>query len=334
MSRHSDASDDLSYEDFDDVTWTDDDDLDAINLDALDDDIEDENAATSADKPDTAPTRPQPKTAPPRRAASTRARAAAVKPAPTSKDAAPDDTPAATAPTTSDAKPAATAPTTPPAALKDTPTPAAAKSDAPTEAAPQDEAQGDTDTPPPEPEPDWVYQVLIALPDDLSAQVIALRVVGEINDVPPPGIMLGGAFRTPQLDAVQDALAHWTRNHLPLQIERVGIWAEVVGKQQYIAAWRLQPDEELQEALHNLRRALAPLITPLPDARTAIQVHLAISEHVPAHRYPHLIGHMQREFEPYVWHANDLLLVRRNADAKPDTNTSDPLGWETATTYN
>lgn len=340
MNHHNDASDDLSYEDFDDVTWTDADDLDVIDLDALDDEIEGET--TSGDKKDapapepkvSTPEKPadKPDISPPRRAISTRARpsAATTTPEAPPDDAKPDhDAPGEPEP---EKAPAAAAPA--PKTVAPEPTPPAtkkpAKTPAPEKEGPKPKtAQPAGDTLPPEPEPDWVYQVLIALPDDLSAEVVALREVAEIADEPPPGIMLGGAFRTTQIDEVQETLSRWTRNHLPLQIERVGIWAEVVGEQQYVAAWRLQPDEELQEALHDLRRVLAPLITPLPDTRTTIQVYLAISEHVPARRYPHLIGHMQREFEPYVWHANDLLLVRR--DARVDTGAP---AWQTAATYN
>lgn len=260
--------------------------------------------------------------------------AAASEPAPQPSDqpketpAAKSDTPAPTRAASHDTPASTTQGAKAPAAAKPTPEskPAPAKTP-PAAAAPSVEDAA------PEPEPDWVYHVLIALPDALRAEVLALRAAGNIVDMPPPGVLLGSAFRTTQIDAVQEALTRWTRNHLPLQIERVGVWTEVVGQQSYVAAWSLEPGEELQEAQHNLRRALADLITPLPTARTAIQVHLAIGEQVPARRYPHLIGQMQRDFEPYVWHANDLLLVRRNAAASSEDKDAASDQWDTAATY-
>lgn len=174
--------------------------------------------------------------------------------------------------------------------------------------------------------PDWVYHVLIALPDDLSVQVLELRSTGDIIDMPPPGIALAGSFRTDDITAVERELARWTRNHLPLQIEIMGVLAEVVGEQQYVAAWLLQPEDDLRDAQHDLRHALAPLIQPLPETRLAFRVDLVISDHVPARRYPHLIGRMQTDFEPFVWHANDLLLVRKDAGADEGT-------WEIARRY-
>lgn len=185
------------------------------------------------------------------------------------------------------------------------------------------------DDTPPEPEPpppDWVYHVLVALPEELSVRVLELRTAGGIDDMPPPGIALAGSFRTEDLDGVQEELERWTRNHLPMQVEITGVLAEVVGQQQYVAAWLLQPEEELHDGQHTLRRALAPLIQPLPDTRMAFHVHLTISDHVPPRRYPLLIGRMQRDFEPYVWHATDLILVRKDADA-------DAGAWEIAHRY-
>lgn len=186
-------------------------------------------------------------------------------------------------------------------------------------------ASADTLAPEPLP-PDWVYHVLIALPDDLSVQVLELRSTGDVIDMPPPGIGLAGSFRTDDLAAVERALARWTRNQLPLQIEITGVLAEVVDEQQYVAAWLLQPEDDLRDAQHDLRHVLAPLIQPLPETRLALRVDLVISDHVPARRYPHLIGRMQADFEPFVWHATDLLLVRKDAGADEGT-------WEIARRY-
>lgn len=187
------------------------------------------------------------------------------------------------------------------------------------------DAERAEDMPEPLP-PNWVYHVLIALPDDLSVQVLELRSTGDIIDMPPPGIALAGSFRTDDIAAVERELARWTRNHLPLQIEITGVLAEVIGEQQYVAAWLLQPEDDLRDAQHDLRHALDTLIQPLPETRLAFRVDLVISDHVPARRYPHLIGRMQTDFEPFVWHATDLLLVRKDAGADEGT-------WEFARRY-
>ncbi len=166
--------------------------------------------------------------------------------------------------------------------------------------------------------PDIIFDVLLALPPDLGAQVLELRTTGEIDDMPPPGVALHAAFRATDRDALEEALADWTRANLPVQIELTGIEAEIVGTQQYVAAWTLDPAEELQEAQHELRRALAGLATPLPDAPVLRQVRVLIGDHVAARRYPYVIGQMQRDFDPYVWHATELLLVERDASAPPE----------------
>lgn len=176
------------------------------------------------------------------------------------------------------------------------------------------------DAPPDEPPapPDFIYDVLLALPPDLGAQVLELRTTGEIDDMPPPGVALHAAFRAADRGALDAALANWTRAHLPIQIELTGIEAEINGTQQYVAAWTLDPLDELQDAQHDLRRTLAALATPLPEAAVRRHVHVIIGDHVKARRYPHVIGQMQRDYEPYVWHATELLLVQRDASAAPD----------------
>lgn len=173
--------------------------------------------------------------------------------------------------------------------------------------------------PSPEPEPppvDWVYHVLLGLPEDLSVLVLELRSTGEVIDMPPPGLPLVGSFRSDVLQDVEQALTAWRERYLPLELELTGVLAEVVGSQQYVAAWTLQPEDELREAQRALCEALDPLIALLPDsAPEHFRARLSIGDHVPARRYPHLIGHMQRDFEPATWRATHVLLVRKDAEA-------------------
>ncbi len=347
-----DTDDELSYEDFDDdFVWRDpDDDLDVIDLDALDEATAPEEDAEEPDARDAGtvagPTHgvdpsggrdavtpvPRPHFARPPR----------LTPAPEhAPDTAPEEqvqtpeaapeTPAGTGAESAaqDVAPAETAPAPEtgdqaagPEAAPSAEEPAAAAPDA----GPVAGSAGAEETPPEPAPPDWVYHVLIALPEELSVQVLELRATGDIIDMPPPGIGLVDSFRAEDLNAVQEQLARWARNHLPLQLEITGVLAEVVGQQQYVAAWLLQPEEELHEAQHDLRRVLAPLIQPLPEAPLAFQVQLTIGAQVPPRRYPHLVGRMQREFEPYVWHATDLLLVRKDAE-------DDDGGWEIVHRY-
>jgi hypothetical protein len=156
-----------------------------------------------------------------------------------------------------------------------------------------------------------VYCALLPLPQELSVQVIELRKTGEISTMPPPGIVLTVLFRAADRAAVETALKKWARAHLPFQFETTNVLAKVIGAQQYVAAWALEPEEELVEAQHALRRALAELILPQPGAVFAFEAYVPVGDHVAAQRYPHVIGHMQRDFEPVVWQATDLQLVRQ-----------------------
>lgn len=180
--------------------------------------------------------------------------------------------------------------------------------------------------PTPPPAPDTIYHALIALPTDLGAQVLELREIGRITDTPPPGVMFVAAFRTADLPAVENALAGWARAHLPLQLEITGVVAEVIGTQQYVAAWSLQPEEELQEVQEALMDALEPLIIPLPDSPPPSRVRLTIGEHIAPQPFPKVIGAMQRDFEPYVWHAEAVSLIRLD----PASESHD---WEVAKSF-
>ena len=99
--------------------------------------------------------------------------------------------------------------------------------------------------------------------------------------------------------------------------------AKVIGAQQYIAAWILEPEEELVEAQQALSRALAELIFPI-RCRRDLHALVPIGEHIAAPRYPHVIRQMQRRFEPFVWRANDLQFVRQG---------DPPEQWETVKTF-
>jgi hypothetical protein len=335
-----DDSGDLSYEDFEDLTWKDSSDLEPIDLDTLDDAMEPvaEDEATEelleaidtlddelpptgeeASTPQPVPaSSPQPEAeAPVQAEASPESpvqEIAADQAAEPAEAQAPDAGPAAEAPAEALAEPAAEAAPAP--ADEQAAKPVAA-------AAPAAETIAAPETPP---APPVTYQVLLGLPPDLGARVLELRTTGEIVDAPPPGIALTAGFNATDLPAVETVLAHWVRAHLPLQLETTGVVAEVVGAQQYAAAWTLEPAEELAEAQHELMSALAPLITLQSDAPAAFNVRVTISDHIPAQRYPHVIAQMQREFETYVWHATELMLVQRPQDSEPGE-------WEIAKTF-
>ena len=201
--------------------------------------------------------------------------------------------------------------------------PAASAKETPTAPSAVTEMTQPAELPPPPP-PDWVYYALIELPTEVGARVLELRATAEINDMPPPGITLMGSFRTQALAAVQTELERWARNHLPLQMEAVGVLAEVHGRQDYLAAWALQPVKELLKAIGELQRALLLLVKPLGEQEPRPQ--LVIGARVAAERYPRLVAQMQRDFEPLVWHAARVVLVRKDAEA-------DAGAWEIAATY-
>ncbi|NDJ74713.1 MAG: hypothetical protein GYB65_00525, partial [Chloroflexi bacterium] len=172
--------------------------------------------------------------------------------------------------------------------------------------------------------PQEVFCVLIPLPDELAETVRECRAAGEINDVPPPGVVFAIPFRTAQLDAVQTAITEWTRAHLPLQLEVTGIKAEVIGEQHYLAAWTLSPVEELEDAQRALVKAIAPLIRPVQGARISAQVHVVVGDNIAPGPYPAVIGTMQRLFDTHIWHAEAAALVTK----APDADT-----WETLRTF-
>jgi len=328
---------DLSYEDFEDVTWKDSGDLEPIDLDALDDEIEpvveDEATEELLEVIDTlddeippvgkeAPAGTKPASLPKQAEPPSRARPEASAGTPDRKireEAGPVVEPAAIQEATVEV-------VTPAQEVEATQAPAGEKATAEVAAPAAGEKTGEAaaETPPAPPPP--TYQVLLALPPDLGAQVLELRTTGEIVDAPPPGIALTAGFKATDLSAVEAALTEWVRVHLPLQLETTGILAEVAGAQQYIAAWTLEPEDELREAQLELMRSLAPLITLLPDTPAAFRVRVTISDHVPARRFPHVIAQMQRDFETYVWHATELMLVQHSPDAAPGD-------WEIARTF-
>jgi hypothetical protein len=169
-----------------------------------------------------------------------------------------------------------------------------------------------------------MYRVLIGLAPELETLVQQLRATAAVIDAPPPGIDLTPIFRTNNRQEVETVLAGWARNHLPLQLEITGVVAEVRGPQQYVAAWTLEPQEELREAQHDLIRVLAPLITPLPGQPIAFPVRVVIGENIMVGPYPHVVRQMQQEFEPFVWHTELAILVQR---AGPTA------GWEAAGSF-
>lgn len=343
MADKPEPPDELSYEDFDEPTWHEDAELEPIDLDALDDAIPGETetppdkteqaVAGLLDTLDEAITPPTAETAPPASEPVTSAPDQPETP-PVATDSTPPEAaiPPAKAPhtrrkgastrTAKSAGPKAKAKTkaAPAAKAKAEPAPAAPSPEAP-DAAPPDvvpavepatvgAAEGAEAPPEPVIAPD-VYCALLPLPQEVSAQVIELRKTGEISGMPPPGIVLTVLFRAADLAAVEAALEKWARAHLPFQFETTSVLARVIGAQQYVAAWTLEPEEELVEAQHALRRALAELILPQPGAVFAFEAYVPVGDHVAAQRYPHVIGHMQRDFEPVVWQSTDLQLVRQ-----------------------
>jgi hypothetical protein len=167
------------------------------------------------------------------------------------------------------------------------------------------------------------YQVLIGLPPELGALVLELRATGNIEDMPPPGLCLTPRFHTPDPDALDAALERWTQEHLPMALEITGVQAEVIGAQQYVAAWHVQPQERLRQALIALKKTLGGLVRPLPGEPTAIRLRITIGERIAARRYPYVIAQMQRDFEPTFWHAQTLVLV----------SSATPTDWDIVATY-
>ena len=128
---------------------------------------------------------------------------------------------------------------------------------------------------------------------------------------------------------MKTALADWTRIHLPIQLEIKNLKAEIIGAQQYIAAWTLEPQEELAEAIHVLKRTLADLILPLSGTTNTLGTHVMIGDHIAAKRYIHVISQMQRDLEPHVWRSTDLQLVRRAAETEHAASAShNGITWE------
>jgi len=179
---------------------------------------------------------------------------------------------------------------------------------------------------PPAPALDFLYRLALPLPPELGAEVLELRELGEIDDMPPPGIDLAFTFRADDLDAVESAIAAWARAHLPLELEITEIVAEVAGAQQYVAAWRAEPHATLLDAQIDLKRALAPVVAPLVDSLPAFQPRIVIGARVPAHTYPLVIGQMQRDFAPYAWRAESVALF----SAVPGADAGE---WELARTF-
>jgi hypothetical protein len=64
--------------------------------------------------------------------------------------------------------------------------------------------------------------------------------------------------------------------------------------------------------------ALETFIQPLPDAPAAFHVRVTIGDHVSPKPFPHLIGQMQRDFEPFVWDAETVSLIQQ----------AEPATWE------
>jgi hypothetical protein len=204
----------------------------------------------------------------------------------------------------------------------------APESAVPAEAAAPSDSAG-SEQPEPEPPPDQLFCAILSLAPELGSQVLQLRESGDVTDMPSPGIALTPAFRTTDWPAVERAVSNWARNHLPIQLETTGIQAEVVGEQHYVAAWTLQPEEELQEAQFALMRALAPLIAPesdIPGTASMFNVRVTIGDRVPPRSYPHLVAQMQAEFTPFVWHAESVQLVRMLPEIAPGQ-------WEIANAF-
>jgi len=167
-----------------------------------------------------------------------------------------------------------------------------------------------------------VYRVVIPLTPELEKQVRELRKAGKITEMPPPGIDVVAPFQAEDRAAVEAVLKSWARNHLPLQLEITGVKAQVIGAQQYAAAWTLDPAEELKEAQSDLNRVLAALITPLPDSPIEFPVCVTIGDHVAPRPYPALIGQMQRRFDTVVWDAETVSLIRQTPGSTWETVAS------------
>lgn len=347
---------DVSYEAFDDAPWTDSGDLAPIDLDALDDALEKENppSESAASLLKTVETlddeiAPPPKPSTRRKGGAGRRASPAAKAVPAAPDPAPEpaaevevaaqpgkeeeagaeltpeavpDPPAPVEAAETSAPPAeapAVEASAPPAESAAAAAPSPAAESAPAEEVPASEGEAPA-------LPPTIYQVYLALPPELVAQLRELRKNGQISAMPPPGVLLVEGFRAAEVEPVKQALEKWARAHLPMQLETTAVVAEVLGEAQFVAAWALRPEKELSKAQAALRAALEPLTVPLPDMTPVRQVRVTVGDRVAPKRFPQVIAQMQRQFEPVVWHGAALVLAQREPDAGQET-------WVTAATY-
>ena len=313
------VTDEVSYEAFDDVLWQDAaEEPDVIDLDALDEAIVEEDAT-----PPAAPDRATQGLFDTLETLDDDIGSSTASPPVRTGLPRPASRPPVVAPSSDEPKPPARTalPTRPPASANTPPpVPTLPKAAPAALVAPTDEGE-DTTGDSAETAPvavEMVYEVLLGVPPKLGAQVLELRATGDIADMAPPGIALTAPFRASDALAVESALEDWAADYLPFTVTLNGVLAEVVGTDQYVAAWALQPENDLRVAQRDLAQTLASLITAEPGASSAFQVRLTIGERIAARRYPHVIAQMQRDFEPFSWDAEELLLVRRRADAAPD----------------
>ncbi|MBN1680032.1 MAG: 2'-5' RNA ligase family protein [Anaerolineae bacterium] len=376
-----DGDDDLSYEDFDDVSWPEPVELEPIDLDALDDEIEpvthdeptaallasietldDELPPAGDDEPAGAPS-PGDEKAPSRlalkpldldvlddeiepadrgtltklfgspAAEDTEVTEAVMHDIPVLDGAVPGDVAGETLPA-GDEAPAAPIetddkeemgvsefqPEQEPEPVAQLPAEAADNESADKESADEEPADVKSAAPP------MVFCIQLDLSLELAERVRSLRQQNRISPALPSGIELVGTFRAGDVDAVKKILADWARNHLPIQLEITGVVADVIGAQRYVAAWSLQPEDTLQEARAALVADLEPLITLETEGEIGFRPWLAVSTRVPPQPFPRLIDQMQREYEPYVWDTETIVLLTASAD------DSEP-GWETAISF-
>lgn len=340
------ADEDLSYEPFDDVAWTDlpaDAELEVIDLEALDDEIEpvERDAATEnlletlktlddAIVPAAEAVEPEADTeaeTAPEEAESVEAEtveaAADVEPDEVEADEVAEPEPELPAP---EAAVEVEEPPAEPVPVEAEPVtlPDRDAVETPPAAATVEAVDGEADeTSEPSP-PDLLYRVVLELPPDLAAEVELLRGTGAIADA-PPGIVLLADFRAEDGQAVEALLRDWADGYLPLDLEIVEVQAEVIGAHQYVAAWALEPARTLHVAQGALVDVLADAVTPAGEAAPFLP-QIVIGDRIAARRYPHLIAQMQRDFEPLEWRAESLVLQRVEAESEAQV-------WETTARF-
>lgn len=156
----------------------------------------------------------------------------------------------------------------------------------------------------------YYYRLVAVLPDhivEIGQQALEAVEIAE-NMV---GFQIQAAFMTEHIHRVNTIIMAWAQQHLPLPSLLIDVHSEVWGSQQYITGWRVNHRTLWHQAHNELTTQLASISVPAPNTTATFRPYIALLEQIPPEKFPHLVAHLQANFEQEEFQIEAVELLRK-----------------------